>query len=150
MSDLAHKISDDDCLIRLSQANSVAPRRLMSEVDRLLTMWGRLYWYEDKYEIMRETGIKAVMGRLVKNKNRQASVIPMHDGRFESVNQAVVRMPLYYRDFIVKHYVIDETERGYRNGEPVVRYVERIGVSRSAYNKNLYEAKQLAVAYGVI
>jgi len=143
-------LESDASLVKLCQANVIAPRRLMAEIDRLLLMWGRMYWYEDKREIMLDTGIKAVMGRLVKNQNRQASVISMNDNRFESVNQAVVRMPLYYRDFIVKHYVIDETERDYRNDEPVIKYVDRIGVSRSGYNQTLYEAKQLAVAYGVI
>ena len=140
-----------DCsLVKLSQANLVAPRRLMQEVDRLLLMWGRMYWYEDKREIMLDTGIKAVMGRLVKNKSRQPSIIQMNDDRFENVNKSVVRMPFYFRDFVVKHYVIDETERSYRNGEPVIKYVNRVGGSLSAYNKTLYEAKQLAVAYSVI
>lgn len=144
-------LESDDGIVKLCQANAVAPRRLMAEVDRLLTMWGRLYWYEDKREIMLDTGIKSVMGRLVKSKNRQeSSTFQIHDNRFESVNQAVVRMPLYLRDFIVRHYVIDETEPDYRNGDPVIKYVDRIGISRSSYNKTLYEAKQLAVAYGVV
>ena len=138
-------------LIRLTQANVLAPKQLMAEVDRLLKMWGRLYFYQDKREILKDTRIKSVMGRLVKNANRQqSSAIPMNDDRFERVNKAVVRTPLYLRDFIMRHYVIDETRADHRNGEPVVRYVKRIGVSRSGYNQSLYEAKQLLVGYGII
>ena len=141
--------------IKLAESEMVNPRRLMREVDRLLTLWGRIYFYNDKREICKETGIKALLGQLVKRANKEnnvhsGNIVEFTDERFERVNAVVVKMPVYYRAFVCRHYIIDEERPEHRNERPVTEFCRLIDMCRSDYNEELYEAKQLAVAYGII
>ena len=152
---LADALEKDLGLIRLACAQMIAPRRLMHTVDRLLTYWGYRYFYEDRREITHETGVKSMLGRLVKRKNAENNVhtpytFIIDDTRYQRINSAVVKMPTYYREFVARHYIIDETRNRYRNGRTVTEFTRLLDIPRSTYDTELHEAKQLAVANGII
>lgn len=146
---------EDDCvgLVRANMSNLLSPRRLMREADRDLKYWGYTYYSEVLSEIKRSSGIKAVMGNILKrnmspdNVNNSAPIV-FHGTteRFERINMAVNKMPIGCKGFIHRHYVINEERKENRNDEAITLYARRIGVPLRTYERELKLAKECFVA----
>lgn len=148
---------DDVALVRANRANLLSPRRLMSEVDRELKYFGYTYHSEVLREIKQSTGIKAVLGQILKRHMKQTECdtpAPIFTGtteRFERINSAVSKMPIEAKNFIHRHYVINDQREDHRNEEAIYQYAQRIGVPLRTYQRELKLAKECFVAMqGVI
>lgn len=143
-------------LDRPQMIQMLSPRRLMKEVDRELKYWGYTYHSEVIKEYNRSTGIKAVMGNILKRHMKQDEVnnkAPIFYGtseRFERINTAVNKMTPVYKQKIHEHYVINERRDSYRNGMKTYDYAKLINIPLTTYNNHLREAKQLFIAMGGI
>jgi hypothetical protein len=142
---------DDVALVRANRVNLLSPRRLMSEVDRDLKYFGYTYHSEVLREIKQSTGVKAVLGQILKRHMKQDEVntpAPIFTGtteRFERINSAVAKMPIDAKNFIHRHYVINDDRKDHRNEEAIYRYAERIGVPLRTYQRELKLAKECFV-----
>ena len=143
-------MSELKSLIKSEIAQTVDSRALLQAVDDTLKAWGRSYFYQNKREIMKETGVRSPSGDLANSRNsRPSALIPFNEDRFDAVNGAIQRMPVKHSAFLHRHYVIDDDRPENRNGEKVKDYIKRIGVSRSTYNYWLRQSKLEAVARGI-
>jgi hypothetical protein len=134
-------------LLRMSQSSLISPRRLNHEADKALKQWGSLYRVIDKLEISQETGYKQQNLALMKAR-RMYSDIAVLD--YEKSNAAIIKMPLYYREFIHRHYVLDDEKKMHKNGRTLREYCKYIQVAERTYGQDLNEAKQLFIACGGI